>query len=808
MSKKSVLFAVLVFIFGICSALFLAACTGGQTSGGNNQPQHTHSYTAVATPPTCTQLGYTTHTCSCGDSYVDTYVNALGHTASPAVRENEVAASCEKAGNYDEVVYCSVCDTELSRTPHTVEKLAHTPATPVRENEVSASCEKAGSYDEVVYCSVCETELSRTPHTVEKLAHTPATPVRENEVSASCASEGGYDEVVYCSVCESEISRTHTVFAKKAHTYADGICKECGYIEDIIAFRTFDISGDSAHGKVPNFHSVFMFEDEILINGDSTYAVYSDKECTNEIPSKIINLAVGDNTYYVAASRGSEKKVFTVTVRRRPIYTVELNYGYGVWDEDSQIYEEKIEILQIEEDETLTSPEVIERHGYNFKGWQDADKNAVTFPLKITKDMQLTAIYEGIKVTATLDVNGGEPLQKTEYTLTYGSTFTLRVPEREGYRFVGWAYYTGGEGEFQPATNGSGISYSNIGFTEDVTLFALWRARQYNLSIARDDTYEDGGNITIIESGNSFEESFSGYIYCGAQLTFVEETKPGYEFIGWYEGEELLSAEAEYVFTMPARDVTVAARWQLGEGMELFYFDSYLTGECHITGIKDNTTAELVIPDYVTHISGLADCANLTSVTFAEGSVLQNIDGNAFSGCILLERITIPASVTYVGNNAFANCTSLEQAVFEDNSQLTELGYDAFKECKNLLSVSFGNGSKLKTIAERAFYVCDKLESVDFGENSVLGTISDFAFSECGFAEITIPQSVVKIGQNAFFSCENLTSVIFEITEGWQYCIYSYEVEGTEIAEEELSDPSSAAELLTQGYCRYIWKRV
>ena len=57
MSKKSVLFAVLVFIFGICSALFLAACTGGQTSGGNNQPQHTHSYTAVATPPTCTQLG-------------------------------------------------------------------------------------------------------------------------------------------------------------------------------------------------------------------------------------------------------------------------------------------------------------------------------------------------------------------------------------------------------------------------------------------------------------------------------------------------------------------------------------------------------------------------------------------------------------------------------------------------------------------------------------------------------------------------------------------------------------------------------
>ena len=40
---------------------------------------HEHSYTAAVTAPTCTEKGYTTHTCSCGDSYVDTYVDALGH---------------------------------------------------------------------------------------------------------------------------------------------------------------------------------------------------------------------------------------------------------------------------------------------------------------------------------------------------------------------------------------------------------------------------------------------------------------------------------------------------------------------------------------------------------------------------------------------------------------------------------------------------------------------------------------------------------------------------------------------------------
>ena len=40
---------------------------------------HEHSYTDVVTAPTCTEKGYTTHTCSCGHSYVDTYTDALGH---------------------------------------------------------------------------------------------------------------------------------------------------------------------------------------------------------------------------------------------------------------------------------------------------------------------------------------------------------------------------------------------------------------------------------------------------------------------------------------------------------------------------------------------------------------------------------------------------------------------------------------------------------------------------------------------------------------------------------------------------------
>ena len=67
---------------------------------------HEHSYTAVVTPPTCTEKGYTTHTCSCGHSYVDTYTDALGHawdngkvTKEPTETETGVKTfTCTRCG--------------------------------------------------------------------------------------------------------------------------------------------------------------------------------------------------------------------------------------------------------------------------------------------------------------------------------------------------------------------------------------------------------------------------------------------------------------------------------------------------------------------------------------------------------------------------------------------------------------------------------------------------------------------------------------------------------------------------------------
>ena len=101
---------------------------------------HEHSYTAVVTPPTCTEKGYTTHTCSCGHSYVDTYTDALGHawdngkvTKEPTETETGVKTfTCTRCGetktetipklthehSYKVVVTAPTC-TEKGYTTHT-----------------------------------------------------------------------------------------------------------------------------------------------------------------------------------------------------------------------------------------------------------------------------------------------------------------------------------------------------------------------------------------------------------------------------------------------------------------------------------------------------------------------------------------------------------------------------------------------------------------------------------------------------------------------------------------------------------------
>ena len=214
-----------------------------------------HDYNAVVTNPTCTEQGFTTYTCSrCGDSYVDNYVDALGHafsewteTTAPSCTEPgeesrlcarclttetrpvdalghdfgdwtvTTAPSCTEAGT--ETRSCSRCD-EVETRP--VDALGHTPAEPVKENETAPSCTEPGGYDLVTKCSVCGVELSREHIEIPAPGHTPAEPVKENETAPSCTEPGGYDMVTKCSVCGVELSREHVEIPALGHAWDEG----------------------------------------------------------------------------------------------------------------------------------------------------------------------------------------------------------------------------------------------------------------------------------------------------------------------------------------------------------------------------------------------------------------------------------------------------------------------------------------------------------------------------------------------------------------------------------------------------------
>ena len=118
------------------------------------------------TEPTCETAGVRTFTCknNSDHTYTET-IEPLGHDWDDGVVTTE--ASCETPG--EKTFTCK--NDEEHKKKEEIPALGHTPSEAVKENVVEATTEQEGSYDEVVYCSVCHKELSRTKRTIDKITY-------------------------------------------------------------------------------------------------------------------------------------------------------------------------------------------------------------------------------------------------------------------------------------------------------------------------------------------------------------------------------------------------------------------------------------------------------------------------------------------------------------------------------------------------------------------------------------------------------------------------------------------------------------
>ena len=237
------------------------------------------------------------------------------------------------------------------------------------------------------------------------------------------------------------------------------------------------------------------------------------------------------------------------------------------------------------------------------------------------------------------------------------------------------------------------------------------------------------------------------------------------------------------------------------------------------TGIIVNIGANVIkLPNYIFSPYNVSSAPNITAVNFEEGSVCESIGDSAFWDCNSLTSITLPSSITSIGDSTFEGCSNLGMVNFGENSQLTGIGERAFYSCDNLASITIPEN--VTSIGDWAFAGCYALAEVynysnvttnlpsyakiiynasdlssgkpktritvannvqyyDYGDDYIAlapavarGTLTEvtlgnrtteinqYAFSSCdSLTSITIPDSVTSIGSEAFSFCYNLVEV-------------------------------------------------
>ena len=187
-------------------------------------------------------------------------------------------------------------------------------------------------------------------------------------------------------------------------------------------------------------------------------------------------------------------------------------------------------------------------------------------------------------------------------------------------------------------------------------------------------------------------------------------------------------------------------------GSNMTFGDTYSFGRCHSLQL-------ITIPNSITNIGNASfyDCGSLRTIVLPNG--MTTIDAVTFYYCYSLQKVLIPNGITNIGNNIFYYCYSLEVLSIPDS--ITQMGGGIFYYCRSLQTLIIPD-----SVTTTGSGICDNnhsLQKVRISNN--MTQIASGSFSNCnGLQSVIIPASISTIGTNAFNSCRGLGYIKFNGT--------------------------------------------
>lgn len=304
---------------------------------------------------------------------------------------------------------------------------------------------------------------------------------------------------------------------------------------------------------------------------------------------------------------------------------------------------------------------------------------------------------------------------------------------KEHYTFAGW--YT---------KDGRRVTLlgEDVILEDDIVLEAKWTPTVYTITYKNTENAENSNPttytveseaITLADLADRVDYTFLGWYYNGAKITSIpKETCNG--------------------------NMELEAKWEQKQAYRLFGYTVDGNGNVTITEFYSGVT-KIIIPEAVTAIADNAFEGNseLLEIIFEDGTKPLTIGKYAFSKC-KMTSITIPARVTEIGDYAFYENRELLEIIFEDGTNPLTIGKYAFSICK-VTSITIP--ARATEIGEYAFSK-SALFKITFADNCKLTTIGSYAFNECEWlTEVTVPDSVVRMGKGVFNMCIGMTKVVF-----------------------------------------------